>query len=172
MTRENKRVVMLEDLAGLWSVRPWLALAMAVIMLALLGFPVFGGAGFLAKWYLLQAALQSPVRQTSLAVILVLTTVVSAGYYLWVVMLMFMRPRPEGAPEPERSGGLTQMVLAITVVLLLIIGVAPDFVVRAARNGVPRMDVEASTTQLPPRSSLAPPDSARQVAERAGAANR
>ena len=69
------------DLAGLWSVRPWLALAMAVIMLALLGFPIFGGAGFFAKWYVLQAALQAPVPQTTLAVVLVLTTVVSAGYY-------------------------------------------------------------------------------------------
>ena len=56
-----------------------------VIMLALLGFPIFGGAGFFAKWYVLQAALQAPVRQTTLAVVLVLTTVVSAGYYLWVV---------------------------------------------------------------------------------------
>jgi NADH-quinone oxidoreductase subunit N len=164
MTRDNQRSVMIEDLAGLWSVRPWLAVAMAVIMLALLGFPVFGGAGFLAKWYLLQAALQSPVRQTSLAIVLVLTSVVSAGYYLWVVMLMFMRSRPESAPMPERSGGLTQMVLAVSVILILIIGVAPDYVVRIARNGIPRMQVEAP---VPPVSATpAPPDSVRQVAER------
>jgi len=164
MTRSNQRSVMIEDLAGLWTVRPWLAVAMAVIMLALLGFPVFGGAGFLAKWYLLQAALQSPVRQTTLAVVLVLTSVVSAGYYLWVVMLMFMKPRPESAPVPERSGGLTQMVLALNVILLLVIGVAPDYVVRVARNGIPRMQVE---TPVPPVSARpAPPDSVRQMAER------
>ena len=89
-------------------------LAMAVIMLALLGFPIFGGAGFFAKWYVLQAALQAPVQQTTLAVVLVLTTVLSAGYYLYVVMVMFMRPRPEDAPRIERSGGLTQMVLAVS----------------------------------------------------------
>ena len=65
-------------------------------MLALMGFPIFGGAGFFAKWYVLQAALQAPVKQTTLAVVLVLTTVVSAGYYLYVVMVMFMRPRPRG----------------------------------------------------------------------------
>ena len=35
--------------------------AMAVFMLALLGFPIFGGIGFFAKWYVLQAALQAPV---------------------------------------------------------------------------------------------------------------
>src|SRR6185437_15193153 len=105
--------VMLDELAGLWSVRPWLALSMGILMLSLLGFPIFGGAGFFAKWYVLQAALQAPVKQTTLAVVLVLTTVVSAGYYLYVVMLMFMRPRIEGAAAPERAGGMTRMVLAI-----------------------------------------------------------
>ena len=167
MTRENQGSVMLEDLAGLWSVRPWLAFAMGVIMLSLLGFPVFGGAGFLAKWYLLQAALQSPARLTTLAVVLVITTVVSAGYYLYVVMLMFMRPRAEGAPEPERSGGMTQMVLALTVILILVFGVAPDYLVRAARNGVPRMDIEASVIQTSAQSNAMPPDSAHRIAERA-----
>ncbi|HKN59382.1 MAG TPA: NADH-quinone oxidoreductase subunit N, partial [Gemmatimonadaceae bacterium] len=60
-----------EEYAGLWSVRPGLAVAMAIFMLALLGFPVFGGIGFFAKWYVLQAALQSPFPQTRLAVLLV-----------------------------------------------------------------------------------------------------
>jgi NADH-quinone oxidoreductase subunit N len=102
-----------------------------------MGFPVFGGAGFLAKWYVLQAALNAPVRQTTLAVVLVLTTVISAGYYLYVVMVMFMRPRPEGLPAPERAGGLTRMVLAVTVVLLLVLGIAPEGAVEVTRSGQP-----------------------------------
>ena len=65
----------IEDYAGLWNVRPWLAVAMAVFMLALLGFPIFGGMGFFAKWYVIKAALQAPQPQTVLAVILVLTSV-------------------------------------------------------------------------------------------------
>src|SRR6185503_1668573 len=110
LTRDGQTTVMLDELAGLWRVRPWMALAMGVLMLSLLGFPVFGGAGFFAKWYVLQAALQAPVRQITLSVVLVLTTVVSAGYYLYVVMLMFMRPRDETLPVPERMGGLTTVV--------------------------------------------------------------
>ena len=43
----------LDDYAGLWTARPWLAVAMSVCMLALLGFPIVGGLGFLAKWYVL-----------------------------------------------------------------------------------------------------------------------
>jgi NADH-quinone oxidoreductase subunit N len=165
LTRDGETGVMIDELTGLWSERPWLALSMAVIMLAMLGFPIFGGAGFFAKWYVLQAALQAPVQQTTLAVVLALTTALSAGYYLHVVMVMFMRPRPEGAPRIERSGGLTQMVLAITVALILIIGFTPDYLVRVARNGRPRMEIEGSITQLPPRSATAPPDSARHVAD-------
>jgi NADH-quinone oxidoreductase subunit N len=149
MTREGQEPVMLEDLAGLWSVRPWLALSMGVIMMSLLGFPIFGGAGLFAKWYILQAALQAPVKQTTLSVVLVLTTVVSAGYYLYVVMLMFMRPRPEGAPVPERAGGLTRVVLGVSVALILIIGVVPETVVTIARNGRPRMEVDPTTTAIP-----------------------
>jgi hypothetical protein len=78
---------------------------------------------------------------------------------------MFMRPRPEDAPRIERSGGLTQMVLAVTVALILIIGFLPDYVVRVTRNGRPRMEIEGSITQLPPRATTAPPDSARHVAD-------
>jgi NADH-quinone oxidoreductase subunit N len=150
LTREGQKTVMLDDLAGLWSVRPWLAFSMGVLMLALLGFPIFGGAGFFAKWYVLQAALQAPVKQTTLAVVLVLTTVVSAGYYLYVVMLMFMRPRADDALVPERSGGLTRMVLAVSVVLILILGVVPEFAVRLTGAGRLRMEITPTATGLPP----------------------
>jgi NADH-quinone oxidoreductase subunit N len=89
--------------SGLFSVRPGLAIAMAVFMLALLGFPLAGGMGFFAKWYVLQAALQAPAPQTRLAVLLVVTSVISAGYYLFVIMVMFMRARPADAPAPPAT---------------------------------------------------------------------
>jgi NADH-quinone oxidoreductase subunit N len=172
LTREGENSVMLDDLAGLWSVRPWLAFSMAVMMLALLGFPIFGGAGFFAKWYVLQAALQAPVKQTMLAVVLVVTTVVSAGYYLHVVMLMFMRARSADTPVPERSGGLTRVVLAVSVGFILLIGLIPEQVIEAARNGRPRMDIEPSPVALTPPAPLTPSDSVRQIAEAVRAAKR
>ena len=49
--------------SGLWSVRPTMAISMTVFMLALLGFPIFGGIGFFAKWYILKAALQATAPQ-------------------------------------------------------------------------------------------------------------
>jgi NADH-quinone oxidoreductase subunit N len=119
------------DYSGLWSVRPGLTLAMSVFMLALLGFPVFGGSGFWAKWYLIQAALRGGASpQTRLVVILVVGSVLSAGYYLYVVSVMFMQPRPEGAPTPPRLGRLTSVAVGATVALILYIGFAPSQVLR------------------------------------------
>ncbi len=139
LTRTGAGTVRLDELAGLWSVRPWTAFGMAVLMLALLGFPIFGGAGFFAKWYVIQAALQSDTPQTLLVVVLVLTTVISAGYYLYVIRVMFMRPRVEGLTLPARAGGLTRFVLVATVLLLLILGVVPDYVVRLTWAGRPQL---------------------------------
>ena len=48
LTRDGQTTVMLDELSGLWTVRPWLAMAMGVLMLSLMGFPIFGGAGFFA----------------------------------------------------------------------------------------------------------------------------
>jgi NADH-quinone oxidoreductase subunit N len=130
----------IEDYAGLWSVRPWLASAMAVFMLALLGFPIFGGIGFFAKYWIIQSALQAPVPQTKLAVILVLTSLVSAGYYLYVVMVMFMRPRADDAPPVGSPSGWTRSVIAIAAILILVLGVLPNSVIRwtqRSRNSVP-----------------------------------
>jgi NADH-quinone oxidoreductase subunit N len=171
LTRDGQTTVMLDELDGLWTVRPALSLGMAVLMLALMGFPIFGGAGFFAKWYVLQAALQAPIRQTTLAVVLVLTTVISAGYYLYVLVRMFMRPRPDAYPVPERSGGLTQAVLALSVLLILLIGIAPEPLIEAAHGGLPRMEVEPVTTNITrPIGALTAPDSTRAVAEGGAAA--
>jgi NADH-quinone oxidoreductase subunit N len=122
-----------DDYAGLWYVRPGMAVAMTVFMLALLGFPIFGGMGFFAKWYVLQAALQAPAPQTRLAVILVLTTTISAGYYLYVVMVMFMKQRPEGASALPSMHGLTRAVIVASAVLILVFGVWPEPIVRLTR---------------------------------------
>ncbi|MFN2566284.1 MAG: NADH-quinone oxidoreductase subunit N [Gemmatimonadaceae bacterium] len=143
LTRPGEGTLMLDEISGLWHERPWLAAAMAVFMLALLGFPIFGGAGFFAKYYVVQAALDAPRPQTPLAVALMLTTVVSAGYYLYVVMVMFMRPRPEGAAASAPSTGLTRVIIAVTAVLILVLGVAPDLAVRAAREAAPRLGASA-----------------------------
>jgi NADH-quinone oxidoreductase subunit N len=131
----NDRPPMMADYAGLWHVRPWLAVSMSVFLLALLGFPVFGGVGFFAKWYLLRAALASALNLNLLAVIVVVTSVISAGYYLQVVRVMFMQPRAEGAAEPTPVGPYTRAVLVTTAAVILVLGIYPTPLARWSANG-------------------------------------
>lgn len=135
--------------SGLWSVRPAMAVAMAVFMLALLGFPIFGGIGFFAKWYILKAALQATSPQPRLAVVLVVTSVISAGYYLYVVMVMFMRPREDGARLPAQVGPLTRGVIWASAALILILGVFPDAIASWAETSVPHATLTAPGRTIP-----------------------
>ncbi|MCY7378744.1 MAG: NADH-quinone oxidoreductase subunit N [Gemmatimonadaceae bacterium] len=128
-----------DDISGLWTVRPWLAVGMSVFMLALMGFPIAGGVGFFAKWYILKAALQAPSPQITLSVVLVLTTVISAGYYLYVIMVMFMRPRLVDAAVVARTPGWTRFVMVACAAAILILGILPDYAVRYAAVGQPRV---------------------------------
>jgi NADH-quinone oxidoreductase subunit N len=142
-----------DDLSGLWTVRPWLAVAMTVFMLALMGFPIAGGVGFFAKWYILKAALQAPEPQITLSVVLVLTTVISAGYYLYVVMVMFMRPRRSEAPAVARTPAWTRFVMVTCAAAILILGIIPDYTVRYAAVGLPRVSVPRSNAAGAPPGS-------------------
>ncbi len=140
---------------GLWHTRPWLATAMAVYLLALLGFPIFGGVGFFAKWYLLQALLASPIRLTAISVIIVVTSVISAGYYLQVVRMMFMKARPEGAAEVPPVGMYTRAVLTVTAVLILVLGVVPTSLARLTAQSAFRPYPVAPAAGVPvPRARL------------------
>ena len=142
----------ISDFAGLWQVRPWLATCMAVFMLALLGFPVFGGMGFFAKWYVVGAALNSVNPQTRLAVGLVITSAISAGYYLAVVIAMFMRPRAEQAPAPRRMGAPTALVIGVVAVALLVFGIVPGRLVDLASHSMP--DIHHVKPAGPPISAM------------------
>jgi NADH-quinone oxidoreductase subunit N len=122
-----------DDVAGLWMVRPWLATAMGVFLLALLGMPLVGGMGFFAKWYILQAALQASTPQTILSVILVVTSAISAGYYLVLISAMFMRPRPEGQPVPA-TAPILRSIMTVAAVALLALGIYPTPLVQLARR--------------------------------------
>jgi NADH-quinone oxidoreductase subunit N len=129
--RRGESDVRIDDLAGLATRRPWHALALAVCMLSLLGFP--GTAGFIGKWYILAAAAQQGLWW--LAAVLVLTSVVSAGYYLPVIMASYMKPEP--APDAHsamRLGRLAAAAVTVAVVGLLYFGVRPNRLLELARR--------------------------------------
>jgi NADH-quinone oxidoreductase subunit N len=137
VSRPGERGQQISDLEGLWQVRPWLAASMAVFMLSLLGFPIAGGMGFWAKWYVLQTAIGAVNSQIALSVILVLTSVVSAGYYLGIVLAMYMKPRAADALPVPATPGFTGVVIGISVAALLFFGIQPGLLAKVARDSTP-----------------------------------
>lgn len=130
--RDGERDVRIDDLAGLASHRPWLAFAMAIFMLSLLGFP--GTAGFIGKWYILSAALDA--GDAVLAVVLVGASVISAGYYLPVIMAMYMMPAVSDTAHAHVSvAGAARWVVGTTAVLLVLFGFWPTRALDVARAG-------------------------------------
>lgn len=120
--RSGERDVTLDRIAGLAEERPWLAFAMTVGMLSLLGFP--GTFGFMGKWWILSASVADGERM--LPVVLVLTSVVSAGYYMPVIMSMYMRKSPgPGTYADARLGRAGAMVVAVATVAVLVLGFWP-----------------------------------------------
>jgi NADH-quinone oxidoreductase subunit N len=120
--RGGERSLTNDDLAGLGTTRPGVALGLSVCMLSLLGFP--GTFGFIGKWYIISATVAE--GQYILPVILVLTSVLSAGYYLPVIMAMYMRPSPtparsEGTRFPRAAAG----AIAVSIVLIVVLGFWP-----------------------------------------------
>jgi NADH-quinone oxidoreductase subunit N len=129
--RDGESDVLVDDLDGLAARRPWVAFAMTVFMLSLLGFP--GTAGFIGKWLILTSVIDA--GQASLAVVLVLASVVSAGYYLPVVMAMYMKPATDDAvADRTLLFGGARAVVATAVVVLLLLGVWPNRVLDVARS--------------------------------------
>ena len=105
----------INDYAGLGRKHPALAAAMAVFMLSLTGIPPT--LGFVGKFYLFRAAIEG--QYFLLAIIGVLTSLISAFYYLRVVVTMYMRDgEPETTSEPWLN--LTWSVSAILTVLISI----------------------------------------------------
>ena len=120
--RGGERDVTYDDIAGLATRRPWIALGLSVCMLSLLGFP--GTFGFIGKWYILSSVIAE--GQTTLAVVLVLTSVISAGYYLPVIMAMYMKPAPSEGVSPEgRLWPAAAGAIAVSVIAVVLFGFWP-----------------------------------------------
>ncbi len=89
----------LEDFAGLFYRRPWLAAAMTLFMLSLAGFPTT--AGFAGKIFLVSSAMASGMGSvgTWLVGLLAATSAISAYAYVRVIVAMFKGERASGALE-------------------------------------------------------------------------
>ena len=111
----------IEDYRGLGYKYPFAALAMAVFMFSLAGVPPTGG--FVGKFYLFNAAVQA--GYVWLVIIGVLNSVISAYYYLRVVVNLYMREPEQEVVVPKAHVGLS-LALLVAVLAVLQTGVMPS----------------------------------------------
>ncbi len=111
----------LRDFTGLGHTRPALAALMTVCLLSLGGLPPT--AGFIGKWYIFSAAVSAGYY--GLAVIGVLTSVVSVFFYLRVVVMMYMADREPSLQVPARVGGVGMAALVASIVVIFYLGILP-----------------------------------------------
>ncbi|MCB1681970.1 MAG: NADH-quinone oxidoreductase subunit NuoN [Alphaproteobacteria bacterium] len=128
MRREGMMVSQISDLSGLSKNRPVLAYAMAALMFSMSGIPPL--AGFFGKLFIFLAAVQQGLFP--LVILGVLSSVVSAYYYLRIIKVMFF----DEAGEPFDPGMSFEKRAVLFVSVLFILGfiVKPNLVVNSAMS--------------------------------------
>jgi NADH-quinone oxidoreductase subunit N len=121
----------IRDFAGMAAERPLLAGLMTVFLLSLGGFPPT--VGFIAKWYIFNAAVQEGL--IALAVVGVLTSVVSVFFYLRIVVMMYMTDEAAPGHRPV-TPVLAVAGLVIALVGVFYLGILPGSVLTLAADSV------------------------------------
>ncbi|HSS19236.1 MAG TPA: NADH-quinone oxidoreductase subunit N [Pyrinomonadaceae bacterium] len=124
--RAGDRRTEVEDYNGIGFQAPWLAFALSLFLLSLLGMPLT--AGFMGKVMVFGSALERGYY--ALVVIGVLNTAVSAYYYLRLIIVMFFRERttPWTAPPVPAS---VKLALVLTILGVFYLGLFPGWVTSA-----------------------------------------
>ena len=122
----------LEDYRGLARRHPWAAGLLAVFMLALTGIPPL--SGFWAKYYVFLAGVEAGL--TWLVVVAVLSSVISAFFYLRVLVVAYLQDPVDGAEAEPATGRAPALGIALGLagVLTVAIGLAPEALIAAARS--------------------------------------
>lgn len=120
---ETRGPVTIESLRGLAQRRPGVAAAMTIFMLSLGGIPATGG--FLGKYLVFAVAVRADL--VAAAVVGVLLSVVAFGYYLRVVVAMYMQPEVAES-RLERQDRLPSAIAAsLCAGMVVLLGVLPGW---------------------------------------------
>jgi len=120
MKRENIFYENINDLAGLSKNHPILAFSFLIILFSLAGIPPL--AGFFAKFYIFMAVIE--VKMYALAIIGLVTTVVSAFYYIRIIKVIYF-DKPKKPFDKNYDFGL-KISLILSSILILVYFIYPS----------------------------------------------
>ena len=121
--RENIFYENINDLSGLSKNHPMMALSFLIILFSLAGITPL--AGFFAKFYIFMAVIEA--KMYALAIIGLVTTVVSAFYYLRIIKIIYF-DKPKKPFEESYDWGL-KISLILSTILILVYFVYPSILI-------------------------------------------
>jgi NADH-quinone oxidoreductase subunit N len=125
----------IDDYAGLVRRAPWLAAALFVFLLSLIGIPPT--AGFIGKLFVFAAAIQrNEPRFYILAIVGIVNSVISVFYYYSVMRQMFLVPPPDGADERLSVSPSMACAIAVAAVMTFAIALYPQPFIDLATQSV------------------------------------
>jgi len=119
--REGRKLL-IENLSGLASRHPVLALSMAIFMISLAGLPPT--AGFFAKFYIFKTGIEAGYLW--LVLVALIMTIVSLYYYFRVIMVMYMREAADQSLTGRREFSPLTVTIGILAFITLLLGIMPD----------------------------------------------
>ena len=130
MVEKDERGLHFEDYRGFASKHPAYALAMVLFMISLAGIPPTGG--FIAKFGILSSAVSE--GYIWLVVIAVLNTLISAFYYVRLIVNMYMEQ--EENVLDIHGGGFVFGLVGTLGLFILFIGIAPGFLLEFTKKTI------------------------------------
>jgi NADH-quinone oxidoreductase subunit N len=128
--RDDRERVQLQDVSGLFWRQPLLAGLLLVALLSLAGIPLT--AGFVAKFYIVSAAVSGP--HWVLLAALVVGSGLGIYYYLRVVYYMSLKPRDHQQTSAARPHWRTTSVCLFLIAAILLLGTLPQSLMEHLRS--------------------------------------
>ncbi len=117
MKRENVFYENINDLSGLSKNHPMLAFSFLIILFSLAGIPPL--AGFFAKFYIFMSVIEAEMY--ALAIIGLITTVISAFYYLRIIKIIYFDKSKKPFDTSYDWGLKSSLILSSILVLIYFI---------------------------------------------------
>ncbi len=111
----------LSQWSGLARKSKTLAAVVTLLLLSMAGIPLT--SGFIGKFYVFRAAYH---EAAPLVVIALVSSAITAFFYLRIIVLMYFAEPPENGPTVSIPGVFTGVSLSVATGLTILLGIAPQ----------------------------------------------
>ena len=118
----------IQDLSGLSKNHPVISFCLLVLLFSLAGIPPL--AGFFAKFYVFMAVIK--VEMYTLAIMGLITTVISAFYYLRIIKIIYFDESKETFEIGQNFG--LRISLALSTIIILVYFIYPSLLIDVVSN--------------------------------------